>query len=356
VCRLGWRSVQNVAACLRGCTRLERVLRAARLTLQMSENPVDHSRISDERDDLHLSPTGAEEWVHFENLLNQASPRCPASLNELRGRLDRCARVGRRRGLLLTDFRRLCAVGNRPIVPHAMAAAIRDVGGDGVDPVEGIEETKGRAGAGIGRCGDLEHSVVSSADTIGVKRGAGYVAGEPVELLGILRRERFSGEHGKSGMHPGEKILHKALRKTFLFMEAAQEKTAKQFADSGRIERGKFEKFPFIRPNPIGNNRVAMGVEVSPIGTERLNRDDAAGANIFAVKQRLEGPADGLVSGAGKEAQEAAFSLEQAPDGFGDREGPMAVRSRREDLGSEFLGKQGGALGLTTAAEISCAA
>ena len=53
------------------------------------------------------------------------------------------------------DFRRLCAVGNRPIVPHAMAAAIRDVGGDGVDPVEGIEETKGGAGAGIGRCGDL---------------------------------------------------------------------------------------------------------------------------------------------------------------------------------------------------------
>ncbi len=56
--------MQNVAACLRGCTRLERVLRAALLTLQMSENPVDHSRISDERDDLHLSPTGAEEWVH----------------------------------------------------------------------------------------------------------------------------------------------------------------------------------------------------------------------------------------------------------------------------------------------------
>jgi hypothetical protein len=71
-------------------------------------------------------------------------------------------------------------------------------------------------------------------------------------------------------MHPGEKILHEALRKTFLFMEPAQEKTAKQFADSGRIERGKFEKLPFIRPNPIGNNRVAMGVEVSPIRTKLM--------------------------------------------------------------------------------------
>jgi hypothetical protein len=141
----------------------------------MSENPVDHSRISDERDDLHLSPTGAEEWSTSKIFL----------------------------------IRR----GNRPIVPHAMAAAIRDVGGDGVDPVEGIEETKGGAGAGIGRCGDLEHSVVASADAIGGKRGPGYVAGEPVELLGILRRERFSGEHGKSGMHPERRFSIKSVAK-----------------------------------------------------------------------------------------------------------------------------------------------
>ena len=32
----------------------------------------------------------------------------------------------------------------------------------------------------------------------------------------------------------------------------------------------------------------------------------------------------------------------------------MAIGDRREDLGDEFFGKQGGALGLTTAAEISC--
>ena len=37
----------------------------------------------------------------------------------------------------------------RHIIAHAMAAALRDVGRDGVDPVQRIEEAVGRAGAGI---------------------------------------------------------------------------------------------------------------------------------------------------------------------------------------------------------------
>ena len=37
----------------------------------------------------------------------------------------------------------------RHIIAHAMAAAIRNVGRDGVDPVQRIEEAVGRAGAGI---------------------------------------------------------------------------------------------------------------------------------------------------------------------------------------------------------------
>ena len=83
-------------------------------------------------------------------------------------------------------------------------------------------------------------------------------------------------------------------------MQAEKEKTAKQLADSGGIERGKFKKLSLSSPDSIGNDGVAMRIEVGPIRTERLNGDNAAGANIFASKQRLEGPADGLISGAGK--------------------------------------------------------
>ncbi|PYV40145.1 MAG: hypothetical protein DMG09_07480 [Acidobacteria bacterium] len=83
-------------------------------------------------------------------------------------------------------------------------------------------------------------------------------------------------------------------------MQAAQKKAAKQLANRRCIEGGEFEELSFGRPDPIGNDGVAMRIEVGPIRTERLNGDDAAGANIFASKQRLEGPADGLISGAGK--------------------------------------------------------
>jgi len=46
-----------------------------------------------------------------------------------------------------------------------------------------------------------------------------------------------------------------------------------------------------------------------------------------------------------EKAEEATLSLEEAADGFGDGEGPVAVEDWREDLGGELFGKQGGTLG-----------
>src|SRR6266581_5150267 len=63
-------------------------------------------------------------------------------------------------------------------------------------------------------------------------------------------------------MHPGEKILHETFRQTYLFMQAAEEKTPKQFANRGRIERGEFEKLPFGSPDAVGNDGVAMRIKV----------------------------------------------------------------------------------------------
>ena len=111
-------------------------------------------------------------------------------------------RVRCRRGLLFAEgFRRLCAIGKCPIVAHAMAAAIRAVGRAGVDPVQRIEEAVGRARAGIGTCRNLDRSFMT-ADAIGGKRGTGNVAGEPLEWLGISRRERLPSKHGKLRMNP----------------------------------------------------------------------------------------------------------------------------------------------------------
>ena len=77
--------------------------------------------------------------------------------------------------------------------------------------VQGIELTNSRAGAGIGRRRDLNYAVVPASDAVGGKRGTGDVAGEALELLGILRGERISGEDGKSGMYPGKKSFHETL-------------------------------------------------------------------------------------------------------------------------------------------------
>ena len=45
-------------------------------------------------------------------------------------------------------------------------------------------------------------------------------------------------------------------------MQAAEEKTPKQFANRGRIERGEFEKLPFGSPDAAGNDGVAMRIKV----------------------------------------------------------------------------------------------
>ena len=45
-------------------------------------------------------------------------------------------------------------------------------------------------------------------------------------------------------------------------MQAEKEKTAKQLADSGGIERGKFKKLSLSSPDSIGNDGVAVKLEL----------------------------------------------------------------------------------------------
>src|SRR6266516_678259 len=49
--------------------------RAARLTLQVSENPIDDSGIGDDGDNLHLCAAETEKRIHLENTVQKLSPR-----------------------------------------------------------------------------------------------------------------------------------------------------------------------------------------------------------------------------------------------------------------------------------------
>lgn len=117
-------------------------------------------------------------------------------MNELRGGIGRCARA--------CSFEAFGARARLRTLHKYLTqpAAIGDVGRDGVDPVDGIEEANGRTGAGIGRCSNLEHAVVGSSDAIGCKRRARHVTREPLKLAGILRGERLSGKNRKPRMDP----------------------------------------------------------------------------------------------------------------------------------------------------------
>jgi len=97
-------------------------------------------------------------------------------------------------------------------------------------------------------------------------------------------------------------------------------------------------------------------INVRPIGAEGLKRNDAAGADIGAVEQRLEGFQYGSICGLRQQAQQWAFALEQAAQDAGDGKGPVTVRNWGEDISGKFFGEEDGALGLTAGAEIPGAA
>jgi hypothetical protein len=96
-------------------------------------------------------------------------------------------------------------------------------------------------------------------------------------------------------------------------------------------------------------------VEVGAIGAEGLKRNDAAGADIFSVQQRLKGLQYGSIGGLGQHAQQCAFALEKAAQHSRDGKRPVAVRDGSENPGGKFFCKQNGAFGLAAGAKIPCA-
>jgi hypothetical protein len=90
--------------------------------------------------------------------------------------------------------------------------------------------------------------------------------------------------------------------------------------------------------------------------TKGLQRNNTSGTNVAALEQGLERLADGFVCGARQQSQQAALALEQAAQDARDGKRPVAMWHGGKNLGGEFFGKEHGALGLATGAEISGAA
>lgn len=71
--------------------------------------------------------------------------------------------------------------------------------------------------------------------------------------------------------------MHEGFCKAFGFVKTQQH--AAEYLQDGRGVQGRKRQ-----KRSIGNNCVAVGVEVGAIGAEGLKRSDSAGADIFSVR------------------------------------------------------------------------
>jgi len=133
-------------------TRLEGISGSAALALEMSQNAIHHPWLSYNRDNLHLGAAGTEHGVDFENLAQQASPRAAGFPGEL-GILILCGgtcgpacKILRQSGAYADS----AAVAIGPIRTSGMLAGLWYVGGNSMNPFQGIQGDRGGAGTRVG--------------------------------------------------------------------------------------------------------------------------------------------------------------------------------------------------------------
>ena len=79
-------------------------------------------------------------------------------------------------------------------------------------------------------------------------------------------------------------------------LQALDDQAAEDLHDRTAIERREGQKLAIGREDSIGNDRVSVRIPVCPIGPVRLQRNDAAGAYVVPIEQRLESLPDRRIS------------------------------------------------------------
>ena len=91
--------------------------------------------------------------------------------------------------------------------------------------------------------------------------------------------------------------MHEALREAFGLVQTLDDQAAEDLHDRAGIERREGQELAIGREDSIGNDRVSVRIPVCAIGPVRLERNDAAGAYVVPIKQRLECLPDRGISG-----------------------------------------------------------
>ena len=256
---------------------MEGISGSAMLALEMPQDAIHHPWLSYNGDNLHLGATGTEHGVDFENLAQQASPRAASFPDKLGILVILAGMCGTAGEFLRHSGRHSGAVAVSPIRASRMLAWIWNVRDDPVNPFQRIEGDGGDAGARIGGSLHGEAPIRLFFERVHGQARTGDVSGLGFERLCLAGIDGRSSKRRKAGMSPGEEVAHEGLGKTFGLVKTLQKEAAEELHDSRGIQRRQRQELPFGREHAIRNQGVGMGIPISPIGPERLQRDDAAG-------------------------------------------------------------------------------
>ena len=87
-------------------------------------------------------------------------------------------------------------------VPYYVAAGVRHLAGDSMDPVEEIEQALGLTGPGVGRRAHAKDVLIEHLEGVEPDWSAGDVAGEALEAGAVLGRCDLLGMDGEARVRP----------------------------------------------------------------------------------------------------------------------------------------------------------
>ena len=186
----------------------------------MPQDAVDDAGIRNKGDDAHASAAGAKQRIRLEDLFNQPSPRAAGFPGAIRIVPLGKSLIGQVGAFAISGGHgNPPAVGAGPIKSLTMASPIRDMGRDAVNPFKRIHLNGGCAGPWIGRGFQNQSAVCKLFERI-------YSQYRPGDLLGLRFQggdfgglDRLAGINRKSRMHPGQQVLHKALRQPLCLVQ-----------------------------------------------------------------------------------------------------------------------------------------
>jgi len=206
------------------------------------------------------------------------------------------------------------AVGIRPVEPLTMFSGIGNMRRDAMNPLDRIQLNERCARPRIRRRFHNESAAVERLE-------GGHRQSQPCNVAGLrfnrsnfCRIDRRTGIYGKSRVNPGQEILQEGFRKPFGLVQTQKEHAAEYFHCRRSIQRGERDKLSIGRESAIGDNPMAMRVEIGSIRSERLKGEATAGTDLFSADQPLKSFQDASIRGLGQQAQKcqiiAAFPAE----------------------------------------------